>query len=140
MSNFTPKEIEYLSTQRLGRLATVNPDGKPQIAPVGFRYNPELDVIEIGGRAVSKTKKFRNIQTNKNVAFVIDDVQPPWRPRGIEIRGTAQALTTGGKAVFGGRYEADDALIRITPDQIIGWGLEEGQGEAFNRKISHSPR
>jgi pyridoxamine 5'-phosphate oxidase family protein len=135
MSVFTAKEIEYITSQRLGRLATVSPDGKPQIAPVGFRYNPELDVIEIGGRAVSKTKKFHNIQTNPYVAFVIDDVLPPWRPRGVEIRGTAETLPTGGKAVFGQRYEADDALIRIKPEQIIGWGLEEGARQANNRKV-----
>jgi pyridoxamine 5'-phosphate oxidase family protein len=135
MSIFTSKEIEYLQSQRLGRLATVNPAGKPQVTPVGFHYNPELDVIEIGGHAVSQTQKFRNIQKNPYVAFVIDDVLPPWRPRGIEIRGTAQTLLTGGKAVFGQRYEADDALIRITPEQIIGWGLEDGAREANNRKV-----
>jgi pyridoxamine 5'-phosphate oxidase family protein len=135
MSVFTSKEIEYMTGQRLGRLATVSPEGKPQIAPVGFRYNPQLDVIEVGGRDVSKTKKFHNIQTNPHVAFVIDDLLPPWRPRGVEIRGTAETLPTGGKAVFGEHYEADDALIRITPEQIIGWGLEEGARQANNRKV-----
>jgi len=34
MSVFTDKEIEYLLSQRLGRLATVRPDCKPQVAPV----------------------------------------------------------------------------------------------------------
>ncbi len=135
MSVFTPKELEYLQGQRLGRLATVNPEGKPQIAPVGFHYNAELDVIEIGGRAMSKSKKYRNILTNPNVAFVVDDVLPPWKPRGVEVRGTAQALPTGGKAIFGDRYAADEAIIRITPAQIIGWGLEGEPYQAMNRKV-----
>ena len=135
MSVFTSNEIEYMQSQRLGRLATVSPDGKPQVAPVGFRYNPELDVIEIGGHNVSKTRKFHNIQKNPHVAFVIDDVLPPWRPRGVEIRGTAETLAVGGKAAFGHLYDADDALIRIKPDQIIGWGLEEGARQANNRKV-----
>jgi pyridoxamine 5'-phosphate oxidase family protein len=82
MSVFTPQEIEFLQSQRLGRLATVNPGGRPQNAPVGFRYNPELDTIEIGGRFMSQSKKFRNIQQNPYVAFVVDDVLPPWKPRG----------------------------------------------------------
>ncbi len=135
MSVFTEKEIEYIRSQRLGRLATVRPDGTPQIAPVGFRYNAELDVIEIGGRFMSQSKKFRNILQNPNVAFVIDDVLPPWQPRFVEIRGTAQPLPTGGKALFGANYEADDAIIQITPRQIISWGLEEGAGWANNRKV-----
>lgn len=137
MSAFTEKEIEYIGSQRLGRLATIRPDGTPQIAPVGFHYNAELDVIEIGGRAMSQSKKFRNIVQNPNVAFVIDDVLPPWQPRGVEIRGTAQPVSTGGKALFGASYEVDDAIIQIRPRQIIGWGLEEGAGWANNRKVEH---
>jgi pyridoxamine 5'-phosphate oxidase family protein len=136
MSVFTQREIEYLQGQRLGRLATVNPRGRPQNAPVGFRYNPELDTIEIGGRFMSKSKKFRNIQKNPYVAFVVDDVQPPWRPRGVEIRGVAQALSTGGKAFFGAAYDADDGLIRIKPLQVIGWGLETQAYQALNRKVA----
>ena len=135
MSVFTDNEREYLLSQRLGRLATVRPEGTPQIAPVGFRYNAELDVIDIGGRFMSQSKKFRNIQQNPHVSLVIDDVLPPWQPRGVEIRGTAQTLPTGGKALFGSNYEADDAIIRITPEQIIGWGLDNEAGWAKNRRV-----
>ena len=74
MSVFTDKEIEYLLSQRLGRLATVRPDCTPQVAPVGFRYNAELDVIDIGGRYLSQTRKFRNILENPHVSLVVDDV------------------------------------------------------------------
>src|SRR5436853_3221363 len=98
MSVFTDKEIEYLLSQRLGRLATVRPDCAPQIAPVGFHYNPELDVIDIGGKYMSRSKKFRNVLENPNVSLVIDDVLPPWQPRGVEVRGTAETLPTGGNA------------------------------------------
>ncbi len=136
MSVFTDNEIAYLLSQRLGRLATVRPDGRPQIAPVGFRYNAELDVIDIGGRFLSQTKKFRNIQSNPHVSLVVDDVLPPWQPRGVEIRGTAQTLSTGGKALFGSaNYAVDDAMIRITPVQIIGWGLDKEAGWSLNRVV-----
>jgi pyridoxamine 5'-phosphate oxidase family protein len=138
MSVFSAKEIEYLQSQRLGRLATVNPAGKPQIAPVIFHYNAELDVIEIGGRAMSKSQKFRNVLSNPNVALVVDDVLPPWQPRAVEIRGTAQTLPTGGKAIFGANYAADEAIIRIKPAQIIGWGLEDGPLQAMNRKVKQT--
>lgn len=39
MSHFTSAEIEYLKSQRLGRLATVNSKGEPHVVPVSFRYN-----------------------------------------------------------------------------------------------------
>lgn len=134
MSVFTDKEIEYIRSQRLGRLATIRPDGGLQNAPVGFHYNAELDVIDIGGRFMSRSKKFHNIEQNPNVAFVIDDVLPPWKPRFVEIRGTAEPVSTGGKALFGTNYEADDALIRITPRQIISYGLEEEAAGWFNNR------
>src|SRR4051794_9085811 len=136
MSVFSDKELEYIHSQRLGRLATVTPDGRPQNAPVGFYYNAELDVIDIGGRFMSKSKKYLNLLQNPNVAFVIDDVLPPWQPRAVEIRGTAEALPTGGKGIFGENYNADDAIIRITPRQIISWGLDGDPYKANNRKVN----
>jgi hypothetical protein len=48
MSRFTQAEIEYLQSQRLGRLATAGPDGRPHVVPVGFRYNPELELCQSG--------------------------------------------------------------------------------------------
>ncbi len=134
MSVFTPEEIAYLQSQRFGRLATVDPQGQPQNAPVGFYYNPALDVIDIGGRFMSTSKKFRNILKNPKVAFVVDDVQPPHKVRGVEIRGTAQALPSGGKALFGGIFP-DDGLIRIKPLRIIEWGLQGNQYEQHSRAV-----
>jgi len=136
VSNFTAKELEYMQSQRWGRLATISPDGRPQIAPVGFRYNIELDTIDIGGFNMSQSKKFRNILTNPNVSFVIDDVLPPWQPRGVEIRGTAQAIDQGGKALFEADYNADNALIRVSALQIIGWCLDTDAYKPLNRKVN----
>src|ERR1044071_1649409 len=107
MSSFTEKELAYLGSQQLGRLATVNQKGQPQITPVGFHYNADLDVIEIGGRYLSKTQKVRNIKKDPHVSFVIDDVAPPWKPRGVEIRGIAEIIADGGQNIFGGSYAAD---------------------------------
>ncbi|MEP7289945.1 MAG: PPOX class F420-dependent oxidoreductase [Chloroflexota bacterium] len=140
MSNFTPKEIEYLNSQRLGRLATVNPAGNPQIAPVSFRYNAELDTIEIPGRFMTQSKKFKNILKNPHVSFVVDDVVlSPWQARGVEIRGTAEAVPMGANALFSINYPIDDTYIRISADQIIGWGLEGEGADRTNRKIEKKP-
>ena len=98
MSHFTGAEIEYMHSQRLGRLATVNAAGEPHVVPVSFRHNAELDVIDIGGHGISKSKKFRDILQNANVAFVVDDVLPPWQPRFLEIRGRAEQVFEGGES------------------------------------------
>lgn len=131
MSKFTPAEIEYLGSQRLGRLATVNDNGEPHVVPVSFRYNPELETIDIGGHGNGKSKKFRE-SAGKPVAFVVDDVLPPWKPRFLEIRGRAEALATGGKSI---RPEFDDELIRITPARIVSGGIDTEAYRAHSRKV-----
>src|SRR5260370_33327535 len=68
MSNFTPAEIEYLNSQRLGPLATVNSKGEPHVVPVGFRYNPALDTIDIGRRNIAQTRTFRDAARSERAA------------------------------------------------------------------------
>jgi pyridoxamine 5'-phosphate oxidase family protein len=98
LSIFTPQEIEYLNSQRLGRLATAGTDGQPHVVPLAFRYNPEHDTIDISGHDFAKRKKWRDVHQNPKVALVVDDLASiqPWWPRGIEIRGVAEVLQSGG--------------------------------------------
>jgi pyridoxamine 5'-phosphate oxidase family protein len=132
MSNFTAKEIEYLQGQRLGRLATVNAAGEPHVVPVSFRHNAELDTIDIGGRDIAHTKKYRDAARHGRVAIVVDDVLPPWQPRGIEIRGRAEVLATGGKEIV---QSFAPEIIRIHPTHIIAWGIEGDAYHASSRKV-----
>ncbi len=129
MSIFTPAEIAYLQSQMLGRLATVDPDGQPHVVPVSFRYNSDLDTIDIGGHDFAKRKKFRDVGHNPRVALVIDDLVSvnPWRARGIEIRGEAEVLETGGTTI---RPDFDPQMFRIRPKRIISWGIE---GDGFSQ-------
>ncbi len=117
---FTSAELEYLAAQRIGRLATVSPDGQVQNNPTNFFVDD--GVIVIGGHALGSSKKFRNVQRGSTVAFVVDDVATvdPWVPRGIELRGTAVALTDQEPPL---PYLSRE-IIRITPVKIISWGLD----------------
>ena len=121
MSGFTEREVEYLREQRLGRLATVSASGSPHVVPVAFRYNPELGAINVGGHNLSQSKKFRDAGETGRVAFVVDDVLPPWRARGMEVHGRAEVFGDGGGEVGPG---FDDELIRIFPERIVGWGID----------------
>ena len=120
----TPQELDYLRSQRLGRLATVDGRGAPQNNPVGFFIEEVTGQVLIGGFNLAQSRKFRNLGANPNVAFVVDDLASvdPWTPRGVEMRGRAEALTDADPPVPGFSRE----LIRITPDWIASWGLEPG--------------
>jgi pyridoxamine 5'-phosphate oxidase family protein len=122
MSRFTPEEIAYLQSQPLGRLATVGPKGDPHVVPVGFRYNPELDTIDIGGHGIGQSKKFRDVARSGRAAFVVDDLvsTDPWTPRMLTVRGRAEALPTGGREVM--PFFAPE-LIRVFPERIVSFGI-----------------
>lgn len=133
MSVFTPAEIAYLSSQRIGRIATIGPDGRPHVVPVGYRYNPETDCIEIGGReGFTKRKHYRDIVRNPKVAYVVDDLPSvnPWTIRGIEIRGDAEVLATGGENIVPG-FGPD--MVRIRAKRIMSWGIESTHAPAAAR-------
>ncbi len=108
-------ELDYLSSKRIGRLATVNKSGSPHVVPVIFSVESH-DRIVISGYGFEKSYKFKNIQQNPNVAFVVDSVRlSPWTPMGIELRGKA-VVTTMGNAQKG---------IQIIPTKKATWGLTE---------------
>lgn len=121
MSGFTEKEIEYLEEQRLGRLATVNAAGLPHVVPVAFRLNREAGSIDIGGHNLGRSKKFRDVEEAGRAAFVVDDVLPPWRARGVEVRGRAEVFGEGGGEIGPGFA---DEFIRVHPERIVGWGID----------------
>jgi pyridoxamine 5'-phosphate oxidase family protein len=121
-SSLSADVIAYLQSQRLGRLATVDRDGAPQNNPVGFRYNAELGTIDIGGRNMGASRKFRNLTRNPKVAFVVDDIVSvqPWRVRCVEIRGRADALSDQAGQPPG--FSAE--IIRVYPERVISFGLD----------------
>src|SRR5581483_289975 len=92
-ARFAPEELNYLRGQLLGRLATVDERHAPQVVPVGFFVDEQTGDVSIGGRALGSTRKFRNVEATGRAALVVDDLvsTDPWRVRGIEIRGRAEA-------------------------------------------------
>jgi len=115
---FSEAELAYLeSERRLGRLATADAEGRPQVTPVGmWTFNHELGTIDVTGRDFATTRKYRNVRANPHAALVIDDFasMDPWRPRAVVIEGAATAVA--GDGISG--------LIRIVPTKIISWGLD----------------
>ena len=124
---FNETELAYLTSQRLGRLATAQPNGTLQVSPVGFTYNSATSSIDIGGFNLEKSRKFRNIADNGRAAFVVDDLVSvqPWRVRCIEIRGVAEAMTT-----------PNGPLIRLHPKRIISFGIDEPDVEAHSLRTN----
>jgi pyridoxamine 5'-phosphate oxidase family protein len=125
MRPFSPDERAWLASQRLGRLATVSPDGVVGNAPVTYFVRSD-DTIDIGGMRMGATKKFRNVKAGSRVAFVVDivDTSAGWDPIYLEIRGTAEALSDVEPPADGFSRE----IIRIHPDWIRSFNLPASGG------------
>lgn len=137
MSRFTAEEIEYLSTQRLGRMATIDAKGDLHVVPVAYRYNPKEDAIDIGGHNIVPTKKYRDALRHGRIAFVVDDVLPPWRPRFVEVRGTVEAFSEGGKTINKGFAPE---ILRLTPTYIVSIGINDEVVRPGEGTVSYSGR
>jgi pyridoxamine 5'-phosphate oxidase family protein len=131
---FTQAELDYLAGQRLGRLATVQPNGTLQNNPVGFRYNAETGTIDVRGFGMSRSRKYRNVADNGRVAFVVDDIYSvdPWRVRCLEVRGRAEALPDAATPEGG----MDGAVIRIHPERVLSFGVERQDQPAHEMQTS----
>ena len=137
MSVFTEEEIEYLQSQALARIATVGPDGHPHVIPVTFRFNEELDTIDIGGIAFGEGKKWRDAKQNPKVTFLLDDTFGSGKDRqarALEVRGQAELHETGGNEINPRFPNFAPQFFRIRPKRIVSWGLDEAAtGRGFQR-------
>jgi pyridoxamine 5'-phosphate oxidase family protein len=145
----TEAERRFLSAQRHGRLATIAPDGTPQVKPVGFSYNQELGTIDIAGMNMASSAKYKNIQSNPNVAFVADDVPAPEQGaagvRFLEIRGAAETVTASpgpGQPSTDGHLAPE--IIRIHPRRVLAYNVDPDlpglQARDAGEDVVHSAR
>lgn len=116
---FSDKEVEYIKSQRLARIATVSAKHQPDVAPVGYEFDGQY--FYIGGIEQEKTNKYKNVVGgNTRVALVIDDMESfdPPKPRGVKIHGVAEIEERQGLS-GAGRY------LKIRPQKYWSWGIEE---------------
>jgi pyridoxamine 5'-phosphate oxidase family protein len=94
---FTNGEYHNLTTRRRGRLTTLGPGEPTHVHPVPSIVDNRTGCIEIGGRHLGDTQKYRNIRRDPRVSLVVDDgISAPLQldergGRAIEIRRIAEA-------------------------------------------------
>jgi pyridoxamine 5'-phosphate oxidase family protein len=119
----TDAERSFLTRQPRGYLATVSPDGRPQVKPVGFTYNAILGTIDIAGYYMSSSAKYRNVRANPQVAFVVDEVTANTMEGAhfLEIRGIAE--TAVGKT-NDRSSNLPPEIIRIRPRRVLSFNVD----------------
>ncbi|MGW2558432.1 PPOX class F420-dependent oxidoreductase [Streptomyces sp. NPDC001514] len=122
---------ELLDTPVFVNLATIQPDGSPQVSPVWVkRDGDDLLISTTVGR-----RKEQNIRRDPRVTVLVQPFDEPYTYG--EIRGTATLTTEGGQELIdalsvkytGKRYaefnpesDKDDprVVVRVTPRKVVG--------------------
>jgi pyridoxamine 5'-phosphate oxidase family protein len=98
---FTEPELEFLRSQRIGRLATVGQSGWPHVVPVMYALDAaerfEFDVDGV---------KLRNLEAEPRAAMVVDAMGPR---RGIAVQGKTELIAP--------------ERARLTVEHKFSWGL-----------------
>jgi PPOX class probable F420-dependent enzyme len=133
------EQAAFLTSQRVGRLATADARGNPHVVPVCFAVEAATLYITIDEKAKRASarplKRLRNMMENPSVAFVADRYDDDWSLLGwVMLRGHADILTEGAEhdraqALLRERYpqyrtmQLDDLpVIALRVAQATSWG------------------
>ena len=98
----TADELTFVRRHRVGRLATVSPDGQPVVVPCCFEMMERdgqpivVSVLEAKPKTVESRQlaRVRNIIANPDVCLTVDDYVEDWSLlRFVQLRGKATILT-----------------------------------------------
>jgi nitroimidazol reductase NimA-like FMN-containing flavoprotein (pyridoxamine 5'-phosphate oxidase superfamily) len=130
----TEKETEFISSQNVGRISTVDKKGMPHNVPVC----PLLDRGRVYFATETNAKKVKNIKANPRVAIVFDVYSDSWKKlRGVMLQCDARIVDKAGftkiRAKLYEKYpqyekEAaiepqDSVIVELEPAKKFSWGL-----------------
>ena len=122
------RELNFLRSHELCRLATASKNGRPQVTPVIYAVDNE-DVIIATDYG---TKKLKNLRENPWAALVVDEYAPN---RGLVIEGPCEVLERGKEYlrllhVLFEKFEyyrlnpwgeGEPPILRVRPEKCFAW-------------------
>jgi PPOX class probable F420-dependent enzyme len=85
---------------RVGRLATVSPDGRPHLVPLCFALDGEVlySAVDDKPKRSKRLQRVENIRNRPRVAVIVDHYDEDWtRLWWVRLDGTARVLDTGSE-------------------------------------------
>jgi len=105
--------FKFLSTNRLGVLSTIGPEGEPQSALVGIAITPEFEIVF---DCVARSRKFANLKRDMRAAFVVG-----WQGEvTVQLEGIAKQISSTG---LGKYHEIYFQAFPDGPDRLKWEGI-----------------
>ena len=136
---FSDRQLRFMNSQPVARLATADRDGLPHVVPVCFVVDADTLYIQIDQKpkksAKQPLKRVRNLQENPNATVIVDRYDDNWSKLAwLMLRGTAEILTDNEEYHSAQRqlrsrypqYESMDLsglpMIAIRIARVTQWG------------------
>ncbi len=128
MGVLTPRQLDFLRSHELCRLATASKDAKPHVVPVIYALDGENVVVAID----YGTKKLGNLRQNRMVALVVDEFKPN---RGLMVEGECDILERGEEYlrllhILFDKFdfyrknpwgEGESPILKVKPTKAVMW-------------------
>jgi len=113
---FEPRVREYLAAPRYAVIATVNPDGSPQLTEIWYDLRGDELIVNMAAERV----KVRNLARDPRVSLLVAGVkgEPTWDSiRYVRVDGRAREIASGADGVediyrLGIRYDGPEEAER----------------------------
>jgi len=127
------RELNYLKSHELGRLATSSGEGMPHVVPIIYALDGSSPVIAVD----YGTKKLKNLRENQSAALLVDEYDPN---SGILLQGRAEVLERGKEylrllKILFDRFEyyrnnpwkeGESPIVKLVPEHCASWGIPKG--------------
>ena len=131
-ASLTQKERKFLLENETCRIATSHND-IPHVVPVAYIYDKGnvIFVTDYG------TRKYKNLEVNKNISVVVDVYDPSGENKAIVLQGKAVIIERGTEfrrlyRIFNRRFEwvrnnpwkeGEAPFVRVNTLNKVSWGL-----------------
>ncbi|HET9781416.1 MAG TPA: TIGR03668 family PPOX class F420-dependent oxidoreductase [Candidatus Dormibacteraeota bacterium] len=133
---------QRLAEARVGRLATVDTQGRPHVVPITFVLHDETIFFAVDHKPKRTTdlQRLRNIAANPAVSVLVDHYSDDWETLWwVRADGSARVLAAGADAdqaldLLAARYPQYRAtrpsgpVVAIAIERISGWSAGENPG------------
>jgi len=118
-------ELVYLAAHRVGRLATIDPRGRPHVVPICYTILDDTIVMSLDDKPKSvaprSLQRVRNIESRPEVALVVDDYSEDWQQLSwVMARGRANLVEAGQ-----GNHVDAIQLLRVKYPQYLTMAIEQ---------------
>ncbi len=145
---------KLLAGRHIAALATINPDGSPQLTAVWYLYEDGKLYIATS----SQLRKARNITARPQASLMVD-TRRGGADRGVTAIGRAELISGDAAQAIALRLHRrylseaaladpqigpvfaafDDVVIRLTPDRWLWWDTADVDAAYFAGKLTSTP-